>query len=78
VLTDPLDGLQHLPKMLEGWRFSFGYDNIDGQKFRLVIDTFTVMPTKIGIHVFADNGSKKRGWRAFARHDTVPLPAGHS
>jgi hypothetical protein len=37
----------------------------------------TVMPTEVGIHVFADMGNRRRGWRACARHDAVPPPAGH-
>jgi hypothetical protein len=29
----------------------------------------SVMPTKVGIHVFVASATESRGWRAFARHD---------
>jgi hypothetical protein len=29
----------------------------------------SVMPTKVGIHVFLALAKARRGWRAFARHD---------
>jgi hypothetical protein len=31
--------------------------------------TFPVMPTKVGVHVFADRSKERRGWPAFADHD---------
>jgi hypothetical protein len=29
----------------------------------------SVMPTQVGIHVFMEARTVRRGWRAFARHD---------
>jgi hypothetical protein len=47
-------------------------------EIRLVIDTFTVIPTEVGIHAFADSGNKGRGWCVVANHDAVPPTTGRS